>query len=1514
MESHPVIHPSADALRAFALGKLDDSTASVLMSHLDSCPECCQAVAALSGDDFLGRLRQVHGHSATPAPARSLVEAAPKPPVNPSSLRNVPPELAHNPQYEVLRELGRGGMGVVYLAKNKLMDRLEVLKVVNKMLLDRPGAIERFLREIRSAAKLSHPNVVAAYSAVQSGDLLAFAMEYVEGDDLAKLVKSRGPLPVPHACYYVQQAALGLQHAHEKKMVHRDIKPQNLILSREGKKHIVKVLDFGLAKAKSEKAEETGLTGEGQMLGTPDYVAPEQTLDAAHADIRADIYSLGCTLYYLLTGAPPFEGLNLYGVLHAHLSMEAKPLNLVRPEVPERLAAVVRKMMAKDPAKRYQTPAEVVQALSVFGKSGTKGAPPKSSLERSVGAEPAGAKPAKPEPPVEPSAGVAKPKSPATEAAQPVASDTLTEGSITSVGVRKSGANRKRRQEVAQPSSKKRWLIGGGIGVGLLMFGLLGMWASGVFKVKTKDGTIVLENLPADAEVLVDGAKVWVSWGDGGKEAHISVKPGTHKIEATKDGIKVIGEEVEIDAGERRPLVVRLEPAPLPGQADPKGDQPQLPAKPQPHKSEGKVIPASAPVDPKLRRAYKTFSSDWMIDGEELLQNHMAGNACLVFGDFTWKDYDYSCEAKWVKGRTDFGLLYHVTGMGLSSFFAGSWNKTAFGVISVHQGHSTEQSRPSKLQKDSWHKLRVRLRGNHCQCYLDDQLVLEDEEKNNTQGAVGMRMTYAAVRFRNIRVTDPTGKVLFEGLPELPATASQWLPATEAASASELHCLHRHLAPVTTLTFSRDGRQVLSGSNDAYWLHTDEKATVGLTHRGRGTSIRLWDAEMGKELDHSPLVELSWTNSGFFKLALAPESPCFLAATNDGKVRLWGIEGDKLSPQLLFPEDTRGLNDLSFTPDGRRALGLSSTGGLWEWDFNEKKLLRQIPGALKGVTCAAIAPDGRRALLARKEQLFAEIDIDTGKETGRWKEAVGLVQCMVFSPDSRFVLTGGQDGTVRLWDVATGKQLYRLSSHRLPVRAVAFSPDGRRALSGSEDQTVRLWDLEGKKEQACFTGHTGTVQVVAFSPDGRRAASGGTDYTVRLWRLPPTKPEAPPGAGVKDDDKGFAPLFNGKDLTGWTVDGNDRQTWRVERGQIAVSGSGYRTRTWLLSEKDYADFVIRFEFQLGKGAVSTVALRALPGEIPGRDSRPWHFCIIIKEADTTPPERQPTGALLGKEDGSLVLPPRKPAKLKPEGSWNEMEIELRGQSLRISVNGQEIQDTSLEQLVAMGSILPGLKRSKGRIGFQKNVGDTGFRKIEIKELSTGKSETPKAAVPAVEENGFVPLFNGKDKTGWRAHPKQPGNWRVEKGILIGSGPAVSHLYSRRGDYKNFHLRVKARINDGGNSGLYFRTRFGPLLPPNNPVWPQGYEAQIYSTPLRGQQQTGSLHNIAKVTEQLHKPNEWFTLEVIAQGTHIVIKVNGKATVDYTDEKRLFTSGHIALQQLDASTVVEFRKIEIKELK
>lgn len=192
----------------------------------------------------------------------------------------IPPALAGSPDDEVVREISRGGMGVVYLARNRRMDRLEALKVVMPALLERDGALERFEREMRAAARLNHPNIVAAYSSPPLPGLLAFAMEYVDGVDLRQLVALRGQFPASNACYYIYQAAQGLQHAHDRKMVHRDIKPGNLMLTRDGKRHVLKILDFGLAKASSENPIDAALTGAGQMLGTPSYMAPEQIIGA----------------------------------------------------------------------------------------------------------------------------------------------------------------------------------------------------------------------------------------------------------------------------------------------------------------------------------------------------------------------------------------------------------------------------------------------------------------------------------------------------------------------------------------------------------------------------------------------------------------------------------------------------------------------------------------------------------------------------------------------------------------------------------------------------------------------------------------------------------------------------------------------------------------------------------------------------------------------------------------------------------------------------------------------------------------------------------------------------------------------------------------------------------------------------------------------------------------------------------------------------------------------------------
>jgi serine/threonine protein kinase len=479
-------------------------------------------------------------------------------------------ELVDHPDYEIVRELGRGGMGVVYLARNKLMGRPEVLKVVGGQLVERPGVRDRFLREVQSAAKLQHRNIVAAYSATRLGESIVLAMEFIDGEDLAKMVKSRGPLPVVHACYFTYQAALGLQHAHERGMVHRDIKPANLIFALEGKKGVVKVLDFGLAKVTIEGQADSGLTREGQMLGTPDYIAPEQIRDAQSADIRADIYSLGCTLYYLLTGGPPFRGEHLWDLYQAHFSMDANPLNLVRPEVPVELAAVVAKMMAKEPGRRFQTPGDVAQALTPFLKKGnvaSTGSKPEVSQAGRADTKQAtaGAGSVSPQPVTSRTPVAVPPGKTLHEKASPQAAwESLVELKET-----------ERSPHVGAPAiaapqrQRPRW-IWPAVAAGVLLLGLVVAWAAGVFKVKTKDGVIVLENVPADALVEVDGERITVTPAVG-NPIKIEAPAGKHEVAVKRGDDVILGKSVTVESGKPLKLMVRLEPpaAPEPGKTSP---------------------------------------------------------------------------------------------------------------------------------------------------------------------------------------------------------------------------------------------------------------------------------------------------------------------------------------------------------------------------------------------------------------------------------------------------------------------------------------------------------------------------------------------------------------------------------------------------------------------------------------------------------------------------------------------------------------------------------------------------------------------------------------------------------------------------------------------------------------------------------------------------------------------------------------------------------------------------------
>jgi serine/threonine protein kinase len=233
-------HPSRQELAAFTLGQLPPDEVSAVESHISECEPCCATLLGLSnGDTFVGLLQE-----ARRLPADQTVDLAGRSAGERSPMVDTPEALAEHPRYEIVGLAGKGGMGDVYKARHRVMDRTVAIKIINRNLVRKAEAVERFHREVKTAASLSHPNIVTAHDAEQADDVHFLVMEYVDGVDLARCVQDRGPLPIGEACDYVQQAAWGLQCAHEWGTVHRDIKPHNLMVTANG---TVKILDFGLA-------------------------------------------------------------------------------------------------------------------------------------------------------------------------------------------------------------------------------------------------------------------------------------------------------------------------------------------------------------------------------------------------------------------------------------------------------------------------------------------------------------------------------------------------------------------------------------------------------------------------------------------------------------------------------------------------------------------------------------------------------------------------------------------------------------------------------------------------------------------------------------------------------------------------------------------------------------------------------------------------------------------------------------------------------------------------------------------------------------------------------------------------------------------------------------------------------------------------------------------------------------------------------------------------------------------
>lgn len=1111
--SIPSAHPPDDRLKAFGLGRLDPNDTESVAEHVEACTPCATVLNLLPSDDFLTALRDAVHPTAEPPTQRRLEETSGSVPTtvytDPSS---IPPELDGHPRYRVAELLGRGGMGAVYRADHMLMDRPVALKVVSSELFENDEALARFRHEVRAAARLNHPNIVAAYDADQAGSLTFLVMEYVEGHSLAEILKSRGRMSVTQACQYARQVALGLQHAHDKGMVHRDIKPHNLMLTPSGE---VKVLDFGLARFVCEQTLEpdphstdpdsatmsksASLTQTGVVMGTVDYMAPEQARNSRQADIRADIYSLGCTLYHFLTGRVPFVGGDVTSKLTRLLREEPESITRLRPDVPKPLAAVVARMMAKKPENRYQTPAEVVAALTPFTGEPT-------ARHRRVGwiamlllLVTAGA--------IFALRGGGK--------SEEVRIDTdafdvelIANSAGEIVRVRDRLAD---RTWTPEPGLYRLAQADEANGVTLELDD-----STRLTLHRTAEGVRARWNAHALVPTSVVPDKLR-AFGAGAPVAHgLAVSPDG-RFAVSSGGLDYAGAfqwKSSLDADLRLwDLASGREVGRLSGQSGHVGCVAFSP--------DARHVAGAAGHEKSVRV--------WDVRSGKAIQL-LEGHTAEVNGVAYSPDGRRLLSASWDKTLR---LWDATTGVELLRFGEGlsDWSRVAFspdGRFTLAAG----------LERLSWFDLAT---GEEVHRFAAEGLKLG----RVVGAAVSSNGRYvlsgsAESDDHAVRLWDTnTGKLIRTlGYFGTNVHAVAFTPDGEHALATGFDSSLRLwrvadgveefraalASPVVSLAVTPDGRHALAGCVDRSIRvvqldnphpptpvgevrqmlgHTSSVRAVAVAPNGRigysvcwDRTLRAWDLNTGRELRR-----IGEGTNPAEELALSADGRRMISAHSSDPVRIWDLESGK--ELFALKGHTANVHTVAIADDGLHGLSGGADNTVRLWDLKTGKTLRTLSGHT-GVVCAlAFCKDGRRALSGSHDKTMRLWDLETGQELKKFEGFADWVLGLAVSPDGRHALsTGGPGNTARLWDLQTGAEVRRFVGHARQLHSVAFSSDGKHALTGAFDGTLRYWSVSGGTAKGIYGGHFGYVTSVTFCRDDTYALSGGQDGTVRLWRLP----------------------------------------------------------------------------------------------------------------------------------------------------------------------------------------------------------------------------------------------------------------------------------------------------------------------------------------------------------------------------------------------------------------------------
>lgn len=1043
--------------------------------------------------------------------------------------------------YIIVDKIGAGGMGQVLKAQHRRMKRVVALKVLPSSATKTPDNVKRFQREVEAAARLLHPNIVAAFDAGQSGNTHFLVMEFVDGQDLSAMVRKQGALPVDNVIDYMLQAARGLAYAHGEGVVHRDIKPGNLLVDKKG---TLKILDMGLARfddhEQATSAAREGLTHSGQVMGTVDYMAPEQAFDTRKADARADIYSLGCSMYRLLTGENAYEGETLIQKILAHRDAPIPTLRAKRPDAPATLDDILARMMAKKPEDRYQTMDDVATALTALTTAHlAPAADPGSALDaqldsfmKTVGSAQASA--------------TTRGGSRTRVASKPAAEEVTTSAASVDVEpdrdsalatVHNDAAPRQhfaKRQPTAgstKPPPSRKLLIGGGAVAAVLVLAAVAALLSRStddspeVAVSSTGGTEsstssspppqhsssspAMTVAPFDAQQARAHQEAWARHMQVEVESSNSlgmklmmIPPGDFMMGTNADYMRywLTAESPENAAQEFRSNEVPAHRVRI--------SRPFLLAAHEVTVGQFEQFADATGYQTTAERRGR--AAGWKSNADYNIASE----------GFNWRNVGYKVQSDY-----PVGCVSHDDGVAFCN-----WLSQEEGLTPCY----TQLARGWERTAGNGYRLPTEAEWEYaCRAgtiglrvwpdnFGDEEALVEQLRKYVANGGNWVTDGKPALQTRPIgtRAPNPFGLYdVFGNVSEICSTSITRDYSGQAAGIAD---------PAPT------GSEFVARGPVGFWLFVRSaiRNTASLSHlRGLRVARELTGDSLPipRPLPEDEAVPLPTGGDDLPSTPASTEPPVAQSGETTAQLAAGPSPMDALSRDGIAPEvlrsvgggdadnapgslvavlgDTRWrhcghIYSLAWASDGRTIVSGGSDNVIRFWDVAtgyERAMATALPGAVRAVV---VTSDGQTVVTGNLPGHLRVWDAATGQERSfspLGEHGASSVYALALHPERRVVAVGSGEGPILLWDFEQQQSIALLEGHQDLVRSLAFSRDGKLLASTGKDETVRLWDVPGQKQLVALLGHEGDVNCLALHPAGTTVVSAGDDRTLRWW-------------------------------------------------------------------------------------------------------------------------------------------------------------------------------------------------------------------------------------------------------------------------------------------------------------------------------------------------------------------------------------------------------------------------------